>query len=422
MPTFATCLRGWAVLALALCPAVVTAAEKTLALVVEPSAPAAKNVPIRVPVKIGGEFAGATVTVRSEDGQLELPGQITGPCLYCLAEGEVSPEGHELVFVLPETPAERPLKLQATLSTSAKSTGPEFSWHETEPNAVTELRLGDKPVLRYMHAKFDTSSDEARHDTFKVFHHVIDPEGTDVITKGPGGQFTHHRGLFYGFSKVTYGDNKKCDIWHCRNAHQEHVEIVNEEFGPVVGSHRVKIAWCGNDGKPFAHELRELTAYNTPGGVLIDFTSKLVPVEGKVQVDGDPQHAGFHFRASNEVASSTKGQTYYLRPDGKDQPGRTRNWPGQKTHADLPWNAMSFVVGGQRYTTVYMDHATNPKEARYSERDYGRFGSYFVAEATEEDPLVVQYRVWVQRGELDGEMAAAMDRGFETPPTVRVVE
>ena len=45
-----------------------------------------------------------------------------------------------------------------------------------------------------------------------------------------------------------------------------------------------------------------------------------------MRLDGDPQHAGFHFRANQEVAKNGKENTYYLRPDGKGKLGDTRNW------------------------------------------------------------------------------------------------
>ena len=64
----------------------------------------------------------------------------------------------------------------------------------------------------------------------------------------------------------------------------------------------------------FAKELRELTAYRVTEGVLVEFASRLRSNGGKVKVDGDPQHAGFQFRASGEVAEKTKNQTYYLGP------------------------------------------------------------------------------------------------------------
>ena len=53
-------------------------------------------------------------------------------------------------------------------------------------------------------------------------------------------------------------------------------------------------------------EKRELTVYNLPGGKLIEFDSLLTTPLDKVRLDGDPQHAGFHFRANNELASSRR--------------------------------------------------------------------------------------------------------------------
>jgi hypothetical protein len=87
---------------------------------------------------------------------------------------------------------------------------------------------------------------------------------------------------------------------------------------------------------------------------------------------------------------------------------------------NLPWNAMSFTLGDQRYTAVYLDHPDNPKPARHSERDYGRFGSYFEYRLTDDRPLALNYRVWLQQGELTGEQAEALSRAFVEPPEVVV--
>jgi hypothetical protein len=121
------------------------------------------------------------------------------------------------------------------------------------------------------------------------------------------------------------------------------------------------------------------------------------------------------------VSKDTKGQTYYLRPDGKGGPGQTRNWDAKardpKT-VNLPWNAMSFVTHGKRYTVLRMNHPANPKESRGSERDYGRFGDYFEYELTPEKPLKVRYRVWVQEGEMTKEECETLHRAFVDPPAV----
>jgi hypothetical protein len=333
-----------------------------------------------------------------------------------------------LHFDLPTLAAHEKKTYRALLySIAPRSSLTHFKWRD-EPGRHADLLFvnpiaagAERSVLRYMYEKLDASSPERRDETIKPYHHVFDPEGNTLITKGPGGQFTHHRGLFFGFNKITYEGGKTADVWHCRNGEsQQHVEFLGEEAGLVLGRHRLKIAWSGKGDDVFAIEERELTAYNTPGGTLIDFSSRVQTTGGPVKLDGDPQHAGFHFRASNEVSARTKGETYYLRPDGKGKPGETRNWPAQKEHVDLAWNAMSFVVGGQRYTAIYLDKLTNPKQARFSERDYGRFGSYFEYTITKDRPLEVSYRVWIQRGELTGDEAKGRDQDFDESVKVTV--
>lgn len=350
------------------------------------------------------------------DGQ-EIPAQAVAPGLL-----DADRKDRDLVFVLPKLPAEKELKLELA-SRDRKLRSPKFQFKETKDGV--DLTYDAKPVLRYVNAPHD----EKHHfKTFKVFHHVFDPaKGETLLTNGAheaqeGKLFLHHRGLFFGWMKVTHGDNQTVDIWHGKDAFQQHEKTLATEEGEVVGRQRTLISWNGKDGKPFADETREVTAYKLPArttATLIDFTSTLVPKAGTIKLDGDPQHAGFHFRAATEVASKTAKQTYYLRPDGKDKPGATRNWPKEKEHVNLPWDAMSFVLGGTRYTVVYLDHPDNPKEARFSERDYGRFGSYFATEVTAEKPLKVRYRVWVQEGELTVADCENLSRGFVTPPAAK---
>ncbi len=91
-----------------------------------------------------------------------------------------------------------------------------------------------------------------------------------------------------------------------------------------------------------------------------------------------------------------------------------------KGPVNLPWNAMSFDLGGKRYTVAYLDKPTNPKEARFSEREYGRIGSYFEYDLTEKKPLLVNYRLWLQEGQMKPEEVAEKSAAFVTPPEVTV--
>jgi hypothetical protein len=352
-------------------------------------------------------------------GGKKVAAQLTAPGLL---DREAAPAGQvrrELHLSLPPLKSGETFEVRAEIGGANPGTDSEFLWKET-PGESAELLLRGAPVLRYECAPLDDSTKERRVATFKVYHHLYADDHA-LATKGLGGLYPHHRGLFYGFRKTTYGGGKEVDIWHCTgDTAQVHEKTLATEAGPVLGRHRVAIAWLGKGKEVFAREERELTVWDVPGGRLVEFASVLRPTSGTVKVDGDPQHSGFHFRASNEVAAVTKSQTYYLRPDGKDKPGATRNWPENKGHVNLPWDAMSFVLGGKRYTAAYLDRPENPKEARFSERDYGRFGSYFVAEAAPDKPLAVRYRVWLQRGEMEGKDVAALSAAFVKPVEVVV--
>ena len=67
-----------------------------------------------------------------------------------------------------------------------------------------------------------------------------------------------------------------------------------------------------------------------------------------------------------------------------------------------------------------VDHPNNPKEARYSERDYGRFGSYFVYTIDEKKPLLANYRIWHQEGEMTVGQVSALSIDFTEPVKVKV--
>lgn len=324
----------------------------------------------------------------------------------------------------------------AIVASDATRAAKGFAWEDG--NGETTLLFGGKPAMRYIHPTFDDSSADSIQNTFKPYHHVFSPDGETVLTKGPGGLYTHHRALFFGFNKVTYDGDKHCDVWHCTDgAHQQHVKELAREADENHARQRVAIDWYGGGDQPFAHEQRELTVtrpkHNGVAGWQIDFKSHVATADGKpIHLDGDPQHAGFHFRAAQEDIENTKEadqnqekQIYFVRTDGNGTIGETRNWDPQKEDdpasvesVNCPWDAMSFELHGKRYTVLYLDHPSNPKPSRSSERAYGRFGSYFVADVTDAMPLNVKYRVWVQAGEMTVDQCAHLSSDFNAEGTV----
>ncbi|MBX7168390.1 MAG: PmoA family protein [Pirellulales bacterium] len=392
-----------------------------------------QQVPLRARLVVPSDWpvdGRATLHLKESTGE-SWPAQLGNDPLVATPKLPLEvPAEHRVVevhFVAPELHAGKSCELELELRRD-RAAGPAdaFAWHDT-PGKHTDLvwhtAAGARPVLRYMYEAIDESSPARREETYKIYHHVFAPDGTTLLTKGPGGRYTHHRGLFFGYNRVSY-DGKQADVWHCKaGAHQSHEAFLASEAGPVFGRHQLAIDWHGAQRDVFARERRELTVYAAQGGCLIDFAALVETAAGPVRLDGDPQHAGFHFRAAQEVAAETFKQTYYLRPDGRGEPGATRNWPDQRDHVNLPWDAMSFVVGGQRYTALYLVRPENHAgaEARFSERDYGRFGSYFEHDLTGEQPLAIRYRVWIQPGELTVEQAGALSMAFLGPPAVEAV-
>ncbi|HBJ61366.1 MAG TPA: hypothetical protein DDY76_06495 [Opitutae bacterium] len=289
-----------------------------------------------------------------------------------------------------------------------------FGWID-EPGKHVDLKLGKRPLARYV---YERMIPEDRQRTYKPFHHVYQSDGEGFLTKGPGGKFTHHRGIYYGFSKCSFTDKKgkkhRVDTWHCKGAYQTHEKFIRSHADSKSAGHTVEIAWRLDDGSVFALETRTLRFSLRPDDSLqIDFESVLSTDHQPLILDGDPQHAGFQFRASDEVASSTARQTYYVRPkEGRDEAGKTKNWPADKDMTNLPWKAQSVVVSGQRHFTLYLDHPENPKPSFYSERDYGRFGSYFKTQSEPGKPVRIKYRLIIGTKERKASECARLSDEF----------
>ena len=244
-----------------------------------------------------------------------------------------------------------------------------------------------KPILRYMYER-DTSDDAKTFDTAKVFAHVLADDGTTTLTKGAGGKFPHHRGIFIGWNKLKQG-GKSHDLWHVRNTVQKHREFEETEAANKGARLTALIDWIGVDGKPVLEEKRtyKVTSQDDAYSV-IDFTSTLTATQGDVELNGDPEHAGVQFRPSQQVAEN-KSAAYTFHKEGIDP----------KKDRDLPWVAESFQLGDDWWSVQHMNHPSNPEGARWSAyRDYGRFGPFTVVNIADGESVTFRYRFRVTKG------------------------
>ncbi len=267
--------------------------------------------------------------------------------------------------------------LAATLSASA------FDITVADKDHVDVADNG-KVVARLMMAN-DLSTPEKHHETYKPYLHVFDASGVTRLTKGHGFNFTHHRGIFLGFNKISYG-GKSYDRWHMKGGDQVVTKVT-----PEASSFTAFIDWQGDTKDAFLTEERRFT-FSTPAKPFylgIDTTSAIKPVSGEAEMNGDPEHAGAQFRPSEKV--DTKTTTYIF--------------PGENIDAhkikDLPWAAEIFTVEGKTFTVVILNHPDNPKDTATSAyRDYGRFGMFPKGKATAEAPFKLHYQWLIAEGEV----------------------
>ncbi len=256
---------------------------------------------------------------------------------------------------------------------------------------LTVLGADGRPVLTYEYAYVLGEDGKVTFDTAKVFYHVVAPDGKTTLTKGPGGTYPHHRGIFIGWNRLKH-NGKDHDLWQVRNTTQKHVSFTKQETNGAGTTIASRIDWVGNSGEPVLKETRSVAVHHETAGAyaLIDFVSELTAAHGAVELGGDPEHAGIQFRPSQQVAENKSAEYVFPIDDAK-----------QKKYVGLPWVAQTFVVDGQEWTVQHMSHPGNPDDnARWSAyRDYGRFGEFPVIKLADGEKVTLRYRFRVTKGE-----------------------
>ncbi len=278
----------------------------------------------------------------------------------------------------------------ALLAPAARAADKGFALKE-EAGAHLDVLLDGRVAARYMCA-YDKSTPERLHETYKPYCHVFDAEGKGPITKGPHGKYTHHRGIFIGFSRLGFGGGRH-DRWHMKGGEQVHQKFLEKKADADGAVFTSVVHWNAPDGKPMVVEERTMAFRRppAPARLLIDFTSKLAAPNGDVQLDGDPEHAGIQYRPADEVV---RNETIYVYPK--------ENADARKD-VDYPWAGETYTLNGKRYSVVHMNHPENPKGTKYSAyRDYGRFGAFPKAAIPSGKSITLKYGFLIADGEMPG--------------------
>lgn len=277
----------------------------------------------------------------------------------------------------------------------AQAGQPSTYTHTVQDRYIEASCEGKTRVVGRFLTAYDISDPKKREETYKPYLHILDPDTGKPITKGAGGEFTHHRGIFIGWNKLTV-NGKTYDRWHMVGGEQIVKEAnglsVADSNGPGALIHAPKIVWTGATRTDILiEEARQMRFAPAPQGAFaqVDFTSELKAVAGDTVFDGDPEHAGLHFRPTD---STDRANTVYLYPKAEANAHKDR---------DYPWVGMTYTAEGQKYSVVMLSHPSNPTNTLWSAyRNYGRFGAFYKTQVKQGETLKIQARFIVYRGEL----------------------
>ncbi len=396
-------------------------------LTVDAGAIARTNAPVAATLAAG-------VALPKREGWALVPSGDAGKPIP--AQVEHAADGVIVRWIEPNLQPGKPKTYDLIASDEMPSIGLTF----VDGDGYRDLKLADRGIYRHMNRY-----DPADHvGTFKPFHHVFSMHGEGFITNGPGSaewgakgegiRFPHHRGLFFAYNKTPYGD-----FWHGKDGvAQRHREYKQDRdfTGPVVAREASVNEWTTKDGKPVNRDTRELTAWRVSEKLIVlDFDVTLESLTGEaILLSGDAQHAGFHFRAANEVGqepatrsaaspattrrSTGGGNAMYLRPAGAIA-------QGNDVWADCPWVYAAFAIKGKPYGVSEMNGPANPQPTVFSTRPYGRFGAFVNdQEIAPGKPLKLNYRFVVRAGgeTPDAKQLDAEYQDFLAPVKVTVAK
>lgn len=264
----------------------------------------------------------------------------------------------------------------------------DWSLKETAKETLDVLRDG-RIIARYMMA-YDKSSPARLNETYKPYLHLFNEDGTAPITKGAGGDFTHHRGIFEGWMNIGV-NGRTYDRWHMKGGEQAHQKFLQQKTDSKSASFTSLVHWFGDDTEVILEDERTFTFLPAPDPyyIMVDITSKIKAVAGDTVLDGDPEHSGLQFRPAQGV---DRAKTTYIYAKEKADAHKD---------VDYPWFGETFSLSGSNYSVIYLNHPENPKNARISAyRDYGRFGAFFKTSIPKGESVTLKVRFLIAQGEM----------------------
>ena len=280
---------------------------------------------------------------------------------------------------------------QAALALALLSACSTPAFEVREGSGHDDLWLGGRWVLREVH----DPRPRGTPPLVRYHQQIVLPGGTDFVTRGEGpGLYPHHRGVFLGWNQTRHG-SRTTDFWHCRNGARIVRESASARFASGALTRTATLAWIDGSGQTVLRESRR-TRIEAEGEdvVVLDYDIELHATAGEVVLDGDAQHAGFHFRAADEVAARPEATAVVFAEGARELTDVPASAKGA-AFADARWVAQRYTIAGRPCTVLHLDHPGNPRPTVYGVRAYGRFGAFPRVRLVPGAPVRLRYRLVV---------------------------
>ena len=262
------------------------------------------------------------------------------------------------------------------------------------------------PATTLIHRQHDA---EHHHDTCKVFHHVRALDGT-LLTKGNGGMFQHHKGLFIGWNRTKWKE-QRFDFWHMPKQERQvfRGQLPHTALNMQRGAQVCAIEWITPEGEVVLAERRGLQLLEQgDDSYTLHLRNELRAPNGAVRLAGDPQHAGQQFRAPQAFAPAGAPKVSYVRP------------ASAKGHGNDVWTGCDWIAeiqhhGPASYTVLRVEGVDNRGDTKWSTRDYGRFGATRSVDVRLDQPLLLDQFYVIANGARDAAWCAARAAALRAP-------
>jgi len=286
---------------------------------------------------------------------------------------------------------------------------PDSPFHFQDDGSALTVFENDQPVLTFLYTRTNPPEEmDLNYWRSNYIHPLYGLDG-DILTDDFPEDHPHHRGIFWSWADVTYGD-RQIDPWALRGVRQLFRDWIEREITSSYAHLMFESGWrLDEDWEPFIKERISIRVHpSDETGRAIDFylhfrniSSKVVTLRGQ----GDSGYGGFN-----------------IRPDGNRPDIRITTAEGEMDDDALVvesgWADLSSRISeNEAYSGVSIfQHPDNPDFPHngWILRYYGFLGAswpqYERIELNPNDDLQISYRVYVHRGDAE---TASVARQFD---------